>query len=98
MCHELDLLPSADGLEKMSELAKWLEALPTTSALRQPYGTQTLEKSIISELKEATASALGAAKEVMQVKLGTVICLYRRMFNAMSKRPHRYQDPEGAQG
>jgi hypothetical protein len=55
-------------------------------ALRQPYGTQTLEKSIISELKEATASALGAAKEVMQVKLGTVICLYRRMFNAMSER------------
>ncbi len=51
-------------------LAKWLEALPTNSALRQPYGTQTLEESIIKELEEATASKVTrTAKEVvMQVK------------------------------
>jgi len=65
MFHELDLFPSADGLERMSELVKWLEALPTNSALRQPYGTQTLEESIISELEEATSAKSGASKEVV---------------------------------
>ena len=84
MYHELDLLPSADGLERMSELAKCIGALSTTSAMRQPYGTQTLEESIIKELEEATASRSGAAKEVMQVKLGTLFCLYKRMFSVMS--------------
>ena len=69
MFHELDLFPSTDGLERMAELSKWLEALPTNSALRQPYGTQTLEESIIKELEAATSSRSGAAKEVvMQVK------------------------------
>ena len=79
-----DLLPSADGLKRMSELAKCIVALPTTSAMRQPYATQTLEESIIKELEEATASGSGAAKEVMQVKLGTLFCLYKRMFSVMS--------------
>ena len=71
MFHELDLFPGTDGLERMSELAKWLESLPTNSALRQPYGTQTLEESIIKELEEVTVTTIagGSAKEVvMQVK------------------------------
>ena len=55
--------------------------------MRQPYGTQTLEESIIiKELEETTASGSGAAKEVIKVKLGTVIWLYKRMFTVMSGR------------
>ena len=71
MFHELDLFPATDGLERMAELAKWLEGLPSQAALRQPYGTQTLEEGIIKELEEVTAASAGAPgrKEVvMQVK------------------------------
>ena len=41
MFHELDVF-GEDNLERMGELIKWLENLPSAAALRQPYGTQTL--------------------------------------------------------
>ena len=55
----------------MSELAKWLESLPTQTALRQPYGTQTLEEGIIKDLEDITATAsreLNRKEVVMQGK------------------------------
>ena len=57
-------------MERMSELVKWLEAAPSQTALRQPYGTQTLEESIIKELEEVTLEGNKQNKKevVMQVK------------------------------
>merc|ERR1719419_2072676 len=70
MFHELDMFTGEDGVERMSELVKWLEAAPSQTALRQPYGTQTLEESIIKELEEVTLECNKQNKKevVMQVK------------------------------
>ena len=97
MFHELDMFPGPDGVERVGELLKWLENLPSASALRQPFGTQGLEEEIIKEL-EAVEVSRRKKDVVMQVRPhllylpnqlagcalvepGTVFSLYDRVVN-----------------
>ena len=95
--HELDMFPGPDGLERVGELLKWLENLPSASALRQPFGTESLEEEIIKELEGLELS--GRKKDVVMqvrphllylpnqlagcalVEPGTVFSLYDRVVN-----------------
>eukprot|EP00092_Neocalanus_flemingeri_P006262 GFUD01006736.1.p1 GENE.GFUD01006736.1~~GFUD01006736.1.p1 ORF type:complete len:1636 (+),score=540.21 GFUD01006736.1:158-5065(+) len=67
MFHELDVFPGENGLERVAELVSWLENLPTHTAMRQPFGTQTLDETVIKEMEELVVG--GRRKEVvMQVR------------------------------
>merc|ERR1719483_1683451 len=67
MFHELDVFHGEDGLERVGELVTWLENLPTHTAMRQPFGTQTLDEGVIKEMETLVVGA--KRKEVvMQVR------------------------------
>jgi len=67
MFHELDVFPGEDGLERVQELVTWLENLPTQKAMRQPFGTQTLDEGVITEL-EGLGCGAKTKEVVMQVR------------------------------
>jgi len=67
MFHELDVFPGEDGLERVQELVTWLENLPTQKAMRQPFGTQTLDEAVIKEL-EGLGCGAKTKEVVMQVR------------------------------
>ena len=72
MFHELDVFPGEGGPDRAKELLVWLENLPTHTAPRQPFGTQTLDEPVIRQIEAAT-DALKTAKRkevVMQVSDG----------------------------
>ncbi len=78
---------SAEALEKLAQLAKWIKELPSSNSPRQPCGTQTLDEDVVRALEEcvdsdAAAVAAGARRKVV----------------TMQVRPHLLYKPDLHQG
>ena len=77
MFHELDMFPGQDGVERVRELLVWLDNLPTRTAQRQPFGTQTLDDEVIGKIEATMDRIKGAKRKEIIMQVGGMACLER---------------------